>query len=112
MSLKIKVEIVEIGSDTFVALFRGLVEGEDIDPDQLPMVSLSRVHGKCHYRVDQMHQHDHHAPVWNDMKSMNEYIQRVLDEVRDGCIQNKIVIANDVQKVKLPNPFKGNPNLN
>ena len=112
MSLKIKVEIVELGAGTYVALFRGIVEGTDIDPNNLPMVSLSRIPGKCHFRLDQMHMHDHHAPPWQDVVLMNSYIQRVINDIRDGCLKGKIALLGEVQKVNIVNVFKGNPALN
>jgi len=112
MALKIKIEIVELGQGTYVALFRGIVEGNDIDPEKLPQVSLSRIPGKCHFRLDQMHMHDHHAPPWQDVVLMNSYIQRVIDDIRDGCLKGKIALLGEVQKVNIVNVFKGNPALN
>jgi len=112
MALKIKVEIVELGSGTYVALFRGIVEGTDIDPNKLPMVSLSRIPGKCHFRLDQMHMHDHHAPPWQDTILMNSYIQRVLEDIRHACVKSGIAMGKEIQKIDSPKIFKGNPALN
>ena len=112
MALKIKVEIIPLGAGTYVALFRGIIEGDDIDPEKLPQVSLSRIPGKCHFRLDQMHMHDHHAPPWQDTVLMNSYIQRVIDDIRNGCLKSKIALAGEVQKVQIANIFKGNPSLN
>jgi len=112
MSLKIKVEIIELGGGTCVALFRGIVEGTVIDPEKLPMVSLARKGDKCHFRLDQMHVHDHHAPPFTDPVMMNSYIQRVIDEIQCKCIEAGIALAGEIQQVKVPKLLHGNPLIN
>ena len=112
MSLKIKVEIVNIGPDAYVALFRGIVEGSDIDIEKLPMVSLSRIHGQCHFRLDKLHIHDHHAPPFGDQVLMNTYIQRVINEIKSQCIDYGIALADEIQQVNVPKLLHGNPLTN
>lgn len=112
MKINIKVEVVETGSGAYVALFRGIISGEDVDLEKLPEVSLSRVHGKCYFRLDKMHEHDHHAPPWTDQVLMQTYIERVFNEIREKCVEAGLALNDEVQTVKVPNIFKGNPHLN
>lgn len=112
MKINIKVEVVETGSGAYVALFRGIIGGEDIDLEKLPEVSLSRVHGKCYFRVDQLHQHDGHAPAWSDEVKMKEYIERVFNEIKTKCVEKGLMLNDEIQQVKIPNIFKGNPYMN
>lgn len=112
MGLKIKVVIIEAQPGLFVALFRGIVEGDDINKEKLPEVSLSRKHGNCHFRVDLMENHDQHAPPWSDADQMKAYIERVFNEIKTKCMEAGIALDDEVQQTKLPNIFKGNPYMN
>lgn len=112
ISISIKVEIVEAASGEYVALFRGFVKGNEADMEKLPEISLSRVHGKCYFRVDQLHQHDGHAPAWSDEVKMKEYIERVFNEIKTKCVEKGLMLNDEIQQVKIPNILKGNPYMN
>ena len=63
-------------------LFRAELEnGEQAKLPELPSVSLSRIKGKCFFRLDQMQMHDEHAPSWKDGPEMEAYIQRVTGDI-------------------------------
>lgn len=87
--MKIEVERIKLPEDKYKAHFRALFDtNDDGDVDSLPSVSLSRVKGKCIFRLDKMHEHDEHAPIFANSNDVDFYIQRVCDDIKASLSNN------------------------
>lgn len=104
---------VQLPDGGFVALFGADVKGVDVET--LPVVSLSRVLGKCLFRIDKLQEHDTHAPTFHNLEEANTYIERVFKDIATGLIDKGIVPETEIVDLKaiaygVAVPFK--PNLN
>lgn len=66
-------------------LWRGQLTPEELkNPAKLPVVDLSRTaHGRCMFRVDQLEQHDGHAPsLFKNQTDRDTYIKRVVNSAK------------------------------
>ena len=58
--------------------------GEGYEEVTLPEVSLSRKWGKCYFTLDNLKEHDGHAPAFTSTEDEMEYVLRILKEMLNG----------------------------
>lgn len=83
MGIQIEVQRIQLPGNRFLAWFHSAVS-DDIDVETLPVVSLARNPDHCFFRVDQLADHDSHAPAFDDRPSVDAYIQRVHNDIANA----------------------------
>lgn len=107
MGIKVNVNKVQLPTGQFVAFFASEIS-EGVDVANLPVVCLSRVKpGKCMFRVDVLHEHDHHSPPFSDEAGVDAYIKRVTDDIAAGLQALEAISEVDVMNTKLVPPGGG-----
>ena len=87
--------------DGSLALF--LADTEGLDVSDLGTVCLSRKKpGGCNFTLDALHEHDYHAPTFTSEEEMEEYIDRVQEDIR-SLLENSGAEV-EVVKVDLASP--------
>ncbi len=91
---KVEVRLAPYG-DMYKVFFHTKIPSH-VDATLLPIVSLSRHFGQCWYRIDKMHEHDHHTSSYSP-EDLKPYVLRVLRDIRDKMLAANLVTKDEVQ---------------
>ena len=102
--LEVTVKKIKFGGSWIVNFETG---GEIENPEALPEVSLSRKHGACMFRVDQLSNHDSHSPGFVTEEDTDAYILRVVTEIKEKVGEAITLKEKELEGIPIPVPVSG-----
>lgn len=91
-----KVDVQLVGGGGVYRIYFHTRIPKHVDPEKLPVVSLSRHFGSCWFRIDKLHEHDHHSSSFKS-SDVKPYVLRVLHDIRDKMVAEGLATAEEVQ---------------
>lgn len=78
--LEVTVRVREGDGEKYALFCTNIADGDEV-LEKLEPISLSRKFGNCKYPLSDLQGHDSHAPPFHDDELMEEYIDRVLEDI-------------------------------